>query len=130
MWRFLNFCANFLLNFSKFYKSLWWVQFCYVSSNWNFGDAIAVQDLSVIHVWNFVDAIAVQNLSGIHVWNFVRCSPLPRIKSWRCPWLSFWYYDFSRWSFWHFLIQFCSSIKFYSNILHILWYYIRVFHNI
>ena len=25
---------------------------------------------------NFGDAIAVQDLSGIHVWNFVRCSPL------------------------------------------------------
>ena len=24
---------------------------------------------------NFGDAIAVQDLSGIHVWNFVRCSP-------------------------------------------------------
>ena len=28
------------------------------------------------HNQNFGDAIAVQDVSGIHVWNFVRCSPL------------------------------------------------------
>ena len=28
---FLNFCANVLINFSKFYKSLCWVHFCWMS---------------------------------------------------------------------------------------------------
>ena len=50
----LNFSANFSVNFSKFFKSLWWVDLCCMfSSNRNFGDAIAVQDLKGIHVWNF-----------------------------------------------------------------------------
>ena len=39
----------------KIFKSLWWVHFCWMSlPNQNFGDAIAVQDLSGIYVWNFV----------------------------------------------------------------------------
>ena len=69
--------------------------------------------LNVIINRNFCDAIAVQDLSGIHVWNFVRCYPLPK-QIWSFPWFSSWYYNFSRWSYWHFCIQFCSSIiKFY-----------------
>ena len=55
----LNFSSNFVINFSKFYKKfLTSIFLLNVSSNRNFGDAIAVQDFS-----------------GIHVWNFVRCSP-------------------------------------------------------
>ena len=96
---FLNFCANFLINFSKVYKSL-----------------MSTFLLNVSPIRNFGDAIAVQDLSGIHVWNFVRCFPEP--KSWRSPGFSSWYYDFSRWSYWHFCIQFCSSIKFYSVIFY------------
>ena len=65
--------------------------------------------------WNFGDAIEVQDLSGIHVWNFVRCYPQPK-QFWRRPWFSSCYYNFSRWSYWHFCIQFCSSVKFYSVI--------------
>ena len=49
---FLNFNANFLLVFDEYI-------FAECPPNQNFGDAIAVQDLS-----------------GIHLWNFVRCSPL------------------------------------------------------
>ena len=37
-------------------------------------------------------------------------------KIWRHPWFSSCYYNFSRWNYWHFCIQFFSSIKFYSVI--------------
>ena len=65
---FLNFSSNFLINFSKFYKnSLMRTVLLNVSPNRSFGDAIAVQDFS-----------------GIHVLNFVRCSPQPK-KSGAAP---------------------------------------------
>ena len=52
---FLNFCSDFLINFSKILqKSLMSIFLLNVILNWNFGDAIAVQDLSGIHVWKFV----------------------------------------------------------------------------
>ena len=61
MEKFLNFCANFLwtfqkfsMNFSKIFKSLMNTFLLNVPLNRNFGDAIAVQVLSEIHVWNFV----------------------------------------------------------------------------
>ena len=102
-WRIFKFLFKFLNKFfQNFTKSLWWVYFLLnFTLNWNFGEAIAVQDLS-----------------GIHVWNFVCCVPPPhQNKIWRRPWFSsWWYYDFSRWSYWHFCIQFCSRIKFYSVI--------------
>ena len=64
---FLNFCANFLLTFKIFQKYLINTFLLNVPPNQNFGDAIAVQDLS-----------------GIHVWNFVWCPPQP--KSWSRYW--------------------------------------------
>ena len=52
----LNFCANYFIyfiNLSKIFKSLWWVDLCWMfSPNRNLGDTIAVQDLKEIHVWN------------------------------------------------------------------------------
>ena len=65
----LFFC-KFLINFSKFFKSIWWIQFClmFFLSNRNFGDAIAVQGFS----W-------------IHVWSFVQCSPYPNQNSGATP---------------------------------------------
>ena len=45
--------------FLTFFKSLWWVHFC-----WMF-----------LQNRNFGDAIAVQNVRGIHLWNCVWCSP-------------------------------------------------------
>ena len=62
--------CKFLINFSKFFKSIWGIHFCLISplSNRNFGDAIAVQGFS----W-------------IHVWNFVQCSPYPNQNSGAIP---------------------------------------------
>ena len=31
IWSFLNFSANYFIKFSKFFKSLWWVHFCWMS---------------------------------------------------------------------------------------------------
>ena len=59
MENFLNLVQICFIKFSKFYKVFDECIFAECPPNRNFGDAIAVQ-----------------NLSGIHVWNFVRCFPL------------------------------------------------------
>ena len=77
----LNFCANFFINFLKFFKSLWWVHFCWMLPlNRNFSDAIAVQDLRGIHVWNFVRCSPRTNPEHIYLYDFADVI-VARIKS-------------------------------------------------
>ena len=70
--------------------------------------------LNVFPNRNFGDAIAVQNLSRICLLNFVRPSlnPNPGAAFNSHPDIMI-SHD---WSYWHFCIQICSSIKFYSVI--------------
>ena len=74
---------------------------------------------------HFGDAIAVQDLSGIHIL-FCPMFPPNQNKIWRRPWFSSCYYYFSWWTFLHSVLIVDKILL--CNILHILWYFI--FHNI
>ena len=91
-------CKYFKKIFKILHKSLMSTFLLNISPNRNFGDAIAVQDLSRINVWNFV------------------LCPLPRTKILAPPLILILILRFLTIKFLKFCIQFCSSIKFYSVI--------------
>ena len=97
---FLNNCSNV---FNKFFKILQNVFYEYIFAECHFKPKFWRRHCSTGLEWN-------------SCMKFCSLFSPNQNKIWRRPWFSSCYYNFSRWSYWHFCIQFCSSIKFYSVI--------------
>ena len=97
-WRIFKFLFEF---FNKFWKILQKVFDEYIFAECHFKPKFWRRQCSTGLEWNLCIKFCLLFL-------------LNQNKIWRRPWFSSWYYNLSRWSYWHFCIQFCSSIKFYS----------------
>ena len=96
---FLKFCSNFSNKFFKILQNILWVHFCWMS--------LQTEILATPLQYRTWVEFMCEILSAV--------PPQPTTIL-RRPWFSSWYYNFSRWIYWHFCIQFCSWIKFYSVI--------------